>query len=36
MFFPTAPWVFASDLKGPMFTAPESNVAWNIHEWTLK
>jgi peptide/nickel transport system substrate-binding protein len=36
MFFPTAPWVFASNLRGPMSAGPDSNMAWNIHEWELK
>lgn len=36
LFFPAQPWVFTSDLTGPKPAAPESNQAWNIHEWEFK
>jgi peptide/nickel transport system substrate-binding protein len=36
MFYPTSPWAFVSDLTGPVSSAPESNMAWNIHEWQLR
>jgi peptide/nickel transport system substrate-binding protein len=35
MFFNINPWVFTSNLKGPMLRPAVSNVAWNIHEWEL-
>jgi peptide/nickel transport system substrate-binding protein len=36
LFFPTQPWVFSSDLRGPRPAAPETNMGWNLHEWELK
>ncbi len=35
LFFRTQPWAFASALHGLEVVAPEANMAWNIHEWTL-
>jgi hypothetical protein len=36
LFFRTQPWAHVAALRGPMLVAPESNVAWNVHEWELR
>ncbi len=36
LFFRTQPWAFVSALRGLAIVAPESNMAWNVHEWEFK
>jgi len=36
MYFPATPFAYVAALRGPMVVAPESRVAWNIHEWEFK
>ncbi len=33
LFFRTQPWAHAAALKGLQVVAPESNMAWNAHQW---
>jgi peptide/nickel transport system substrate-binding protein len=36
LFFRTQPWAHVAALTGPRVVAPESNMAWNIHEWEFR
>lgn len=36
LFFRTQPWIYVNALKGMQLVAPESNMAWNIHEWEFR
>jgi peptide/nickel transport system substrate-binding protein len=35
-YFPAGPFVHVAALQGPATAAPESRVAWNVHEWEFK
>jgi peptide/nickel transport system substrate-binding protein len=34
LFFRGSAFAFINEIKGPARAAPETNAAWNIHEWT--
>jgi peptide/nickel transport system substrate-binding protein len=36
LFFPSASIAYVARLQGPTNVVPESNLAWNIHEWEFK
>ena len=36
LFFRTQPWIHVRALTGMRLVAPESNMAWNIHEWEFR
>jgi peptide/nickel transport system substrate-binding protein len=36
LFFNAQPFAYVKELRGPAPTAPESNLAWNIHEWEFE
>jgi peptide/nickel transport system substrate-binding protein len=36
LFFRTQPWAHVAALTGPRVVAPESSMAWNIHEWEFR
>jgi len=36
LFFRTQPWIHVNALTGMRLVAPESNMAWNIHEWEFR
>ena len=35
-YYPAGPFVYVTALQGPATAAPESRVAWNVHEWEFK
>ena len=35
LFFPANPFAYVAGLQGPAVAAPESRVAWNVHEWDV-
>lgn len=36
LFFRAQPWAHIASLQGLRIAAPESNMAWNVHEWELR
>jgi len=36
LFFPPTPWIFTSQVQGPMLRPASSNVSWNIYDWELR
>jgi peptide/nickel transport system substrate-binding protein len=36
LFFRGSAWAFVNEVKGPARAAPETNAAWNIHEWEFR
>jgi peptide/nickel transport system substrate-binding protein len=36
LYFPANTFVHVAGLQGPTVVAPESRVAWNVHEWEFK
>ena len=36
LFFRTQPWAHTAALRGVEVAAPETNMAWNVHEWQFR
>ena len=36
LFFRTQPWAHVAALTGIVVVAPESSMAWNVHEWEFR